>query len=319
MAIGTKSNMVIYEEEFFAGAWETIEQNVNAFNAASRNSIRLVPTNHRGDLLKKSFFKNVSGGLINRRDTTAVTSVTSAALTMDDNKSPKLARRIGPVEDTIDAFKKIAEDPALFSFILGQQTGPEMFQDHLNTAILAADAAISGNANLTHTAAAALDTSDLVDGISKFGDRAGRIACWVMHSTPFYALMKNQIADNLTNLSDVIVFGGGPATLGKPVVLTDSTDLVIPGTTTNYVTLGLVPDGVIIHESEDRTMADETVTGLENLTIRIQGEYSITVEIKGFDYTGGVNPTDATLGTSGNWSQTMSNRKSTAGIRIVSQ
>jgi hypothetical protein len=319
MAIGTKANFVIYEDEFFEGAYETLAQNIDVFGPASNNCIVLNPDRHRGDFHKRSFFKNVSGGLIARRDPTVTTSVTSAALTMDDRTSPKLARRIGPVEDTIDAFKKISQDASLMSFIIGQQTGPEMFVDHIDTAILAVDAALNGQAAAEHDATdGTITTADLVTGLSKMGDRAGRIRCWVMHSKVFYDLVKEQISANITNIADVNVMEAHPITMGRPVLVVDSASLLLSGTTNVYVTLGLTTDGIVVSESEERTIESDTNLGNENITVQIQGEYSVTVKLKGFDFTGSANPTDANLGSQGNWSFVMDSIKDGPGIRITS-
>jgi len=318
MAAGTKSNFVIYEAEFFAGAYETIEQNVQVFNEASRNAIRLVPAIHRGDFLKESFFQNVSGGLINRRDTTSVAAATSSPLGMDDATSPKLARRIGPVEDTIDAFKKINEDPSLMSFVLGQQVGPEMFKDHLNAGVLACDAALNGVAALEYDASGSDPTAILLlRALAKMGDAANRVVAWVMHSSVYFKLMESYINDKVTNVADVVVYGGTPPSLGRPVIVTDSSALVLSGTTNYYVTLGLVAGGIEVDESESRTLETETVLGKDNITVRLQGEYSITTKVKGFDYTGAANPNDATIGSSANWTRVASDVKSCAGVRLV--
>ena len=57
---------------------------------------------------------------------------------------------------------------------------------------------------------------------------------------------------------------------------------------------------VVIQESEEETITSQMVTGLEQLIMRIQGEYTFNVGRKGFkrDITnGGANPTDTALGT----------------------
>jgi len=316
MAVGSKSNFIIYEDEFFAGAYEVVEQNVNVFNELSNGAIRLIPETHRGDFYKRSFFQNPT--LISRRDPTAVTAVASTAMTMDDATSPKLARRIGPIEQTEDSFRKIDEDPAIMSFILGQQTGPAIFKDHLDTGVMACEACLDGVAALEiDNTGSTITTAMLVDVLAKFGDAAGRIIAWVMHSKPFYDLVKAQIAAKITNIADVNVMTGMPVTLGRPVIVTDSSSLVLDGTTDYYVTLGLTADGVVVMESEQRKIVNEQVTGYENLTQRLQGEYSITTRVKGFDYTGAANPNAATLGASANWSQVAADVKSCAGVRLA--
>lgn len=318
MAVGTQSDFIIYEDEFFAGAYEVIEQNVQVFNGPSRGSLRLITDPHRGDWRKRSFFQTVSGGLISRRDPSTDDSVTSAKLAQDDAKEPKCSRRIGPVENTLSSFKKIDEDPRVMSFILGQQTGPEMFQNHVNTAIMAVEAALEGVSDLSEDdSSGTITTNGLIDALAKMGDQAARIVAWVMHSKVFYDLVKEQKALNVTDISSVNIMEGMPITMNRPVIVTDSSSLYTSGTTTQYSTLGLVADAVMVRESEAREIVTETITGRENLNLRIQGEYAVTVGVKGFDFTGSANPTDAALASSGNWSQVASDVKSCAGVRLL--
>ena len=165
--------------------------------------------------------------------------------------------------------------------------------------------------------AATITTDNLISVQFKLGDKAGRIRLWVMHSKVYADLVKEQRALNTTNISDVNIYQGVPITLGKPVLVTDSDSLIVAGTTNNYVTLGLVEAAVVIRESEERTIMSERVSGYENITYRIQGEYGITIGVKGFDFTGSVNPNDASLGSSANWSQVASSVKDCAGVRLL--
>ncbi|NIT55109.1 MAG: hypothetical protein GWN00_02320, partial [Aliifodinibius sp.] len=50
----------IYHEQFYGGMYEELAQNVDIFNAASRNAIRLVTEDMIGDYNKESFFDRVS-------------------------------------------------------------------------------------------------------------------------------------------------------------------------------------------------------------------------------------------------------------------
>ena len=318
MAVGTQSDFVVYDDEFFEGAYETIQQNVDAFNGASNGCIQLIPDVHRGDWRKRSFFQVVSGGLIARRDPTSVSAVTSGKMTQDDAAEPKLSRRIGPIEQTLSAWKKIGSDEAEFSYILGQQAGPEMFQNHLNTALMAIESALDGVAALENDdSGATILTSGLIDTKFLLGDKAGRIGLWVMHSKVYADLVKEQAALKITDVSNVNIYQGVPITLGIPVLVTDSSSLIISGTANQYITLGLVPGAVTVRESEQKTLVSELVTGYENLTYRIQGEYAITVGVMGFDFTGSANPNDAAIGSSANWSQVATSTKDCGGVRML--
>lgn len=322
MAAGTKSDFVIYQEEFFGGMTEVLLQNSDIFNGASRNTIRLVPRRIKGDYEKESFVQLVSG-LITRRDVTAVTDVEDLKLEQDELIGVKLNRKIGPVAQSRDAFRKIAEDPQTFSFLLGQQWGAAVAVDYVNSAIRALVAALSGVAGLIHDADDGTIThSDLADGLAKFGDASKNVVCWVMHSKVWFDLMKQSISDKITNIADVTIVEGTAASLGRPCIITDSTALYVAGTPVTYITLGLVADAGIVNESEERDIVSDVITGKENILMRLQGEYAYNLRVKGFAWNtvaGGVNPTDNAVATQSNWVNKMTDVKALPGVYIISQ
>jgi hypothetical protein len=323
MAVGTKSDFKIYHEEFFGGLVETLQQNATAFNGASRGALSLVTRRMRGEFEKDSFFKEISA-LVARRDPTSTAGVTDTAFTQGEWVGVKLNRRIGPVSDTLDAFRKIAQDPQEFSFLLGQQIGPAVALNYLNTGIKGLVAALGGVSALTHTdTGATISTNDLVDGISKLGDRAERVVAWVMHSKAYYDLVKSQITDNILDVTGMVVRQGSPVTLGRPVIITDASDLkVTDGVSSGidkYRTLGLVAGAAEVAESEEQEIVSDLVTGEENLRMRIQGEYAFNLKLRGFAWdvtNGAANPTDAAIATASNWDKASTDNKSLAGVLI---
>lgn len=323
MPIGTQSDFVIYNAQFWGGVVETLQQNTEAFNAASQNAVRLVTRSILGDYERESFLKSTAS-LISRRDITATTSVTDNKLTAGELIGVKVNRRLGPVTQSRDAFRKIGVSPEEFSFMLGQQSGPAIAIDYINLAVGAVRAAISNQSALQYDATQdtlkTLNHTAMVGGMSKFGDRAARIVCWVMHSKNYFDLMKQQIADKLYEVAGATVYAGTIATFGKPVVVLDSPNLFTTGSSaTTYDVLGLVENGVEVAESEERDIISQPVTGLENLVDRIQGEYAFNLRIKGcaFDTTQGFNPLDATLLTPATWLQSVANNKEMPGIRVT--
>ena len=323
MAIGVStSNWKVYEEQFWGGMTEVQEQNVVAFNAASSGCIRLMTAIKRGNYEQEAFLKKVSG-LVSRRDLSSVSAATDIALVTDEMVSVKINRKIGPVAQTMDSWRKIGQDPATISFLLGQQVAPDIQADYLNSAIRAVRASITAVAALNYDGTAGtLSFASLVAGLALFGDAASRIVCWVMHSKPFYDLM----ADGITNYKIDTVGGfmlvtGSPVSLGKPIIVTDSAALVTTGSPNQYHTLGLVPDAVTVTESETRSIEADLITGFENLAMRIQGEYAFNVGVKGAQWdiaNGGANPSDSALVLSTNWDKVATDAKSCAGIRIYS-
>lgn len=321
MAIGDKSDFVIYQEEFFSGAVETLEQNAAEVETGANGTIRMISINQKGEFEKSSFFKNVTN-LTSRRDPTDTTTATSTLLEQGEQAAVKVNGKIGPVENTIDSFKKIGEDPSIMSFVLGQQFGVDIALDYINTGILAAATAMQTTPAMVHSdLTTTLNAEVLNDGLRKMGDRASRIRALVMHSTGFRNLIGNQILEKVTGISDVVIYGGSPGSLGRPIYVTDSEALIIDDGVSSgvpsYITLALTEDAIVINQSEEQTVVTQLVTGLNNLVLRLQGEYAMSIRIKGHSYTGAAAPDDSVLGNGANWAYRMADVKSGPGICII--
>lgn len=330
MAIGKASDFKIYPEQIHAGLVETLMQNTAAFNQASRNAIRMVSNRIRGDYKYDTFFKDIAS-LVTRRDTTSVSAATDLALAQAELISVKLNRKIGPVANTLDSFRKIGSQANVdsLSFLIGTQVAKGMQADQLNSGLTAVRAALNSVAALKHTVASSgtLATADLVDGLSKFGDAANNVVIWVMHSKQYYDLVKSQIAANIDGVSNFNVASGSPVTLNRPVLVTDSDSLkVTTGTgtaaVTDYFCLGLTESGVILEDSEEELVHAELVTGLENLVVRLQGEFAYNLGLRGIQWdvaNGGANPAAAALGTGSNWDKVATDNRSLPGVIVQSR
>lgn len=331
MAIGTASGFKIHNEFIHTSLVETLTQASDAFNEASRGAIRMSSVSRRGDLAFETFFANTDN-LVSRRIATGTGStsdVEDLALEQEEHISVKLNRKIGPVANTLDAFKKIgvgANSENALNMAIGAQAAKAMQVDMLNSALRAVRAALDNQVDAKHTVSSngSLTTLGLVNGLSKFGDASGRVVCWIMHSKPFFDLMKDQITANIDGVSNFVVAQATPITLNRPVLVTDSPalavldDATVPNT--DYFTLGLVANGVRVEDSEETTVVSEFVTGKENLIVRYQGDFAYNVGIQGFqwDTQAGVNPTDGAVGTGANWDPVMS-VKDFAGVIIQSR
>lgn len=321
MAIGKASDFVVYQEEFFGGMSETLTQETEIFNSASNNCIRLVPAALKGDYNKESFIASI-GSLVTRRDTTSTASVTDLAATQAENIGVKVNRKIGPVAQTLDAWRKIGADASEMSFLLGQQWGKAVAVDYVDVSCGAVANALENVAALKHDGTAGTIThASLNSALAKFGDAASNIDCLVMHSKVYFDLIGQAITDNVFQVGGVTIIQGNVATFGRPVIVTDSANLIdTSGVSDVYTTLGLVQNGIVIQESESREIVSDTVTGLENLVLRLQGEYAFNLNLKGFQWdvtNGAANPADAALNTGTNWDQVAADVKSCAGVALT--
>lgn len=330
--VGRLAEGLIYPDLVHTGMVETLTQNTDAFNAESRGAIRLVTQMRQGDFHQESFFKNVSN-LVNRREVNtspANAAVTPSAVPGEELISVKLNRRIGPVDQTLDSFKKLGmnADYEVLSMLLGEQIAKAYQVEQLDAGLRSVAAAILGQASLVTDGEGSppntLDTIDLINGLANFGDAANRVVLWVMHSKAYYDLVKDQVTRNIDGVSNFNIASATPVTLNRPVLVTDSAALIntaVSPTRNQYYTLGLTADAVVMEDSEDPTLYTDVITGKQNLSVRLQGETAFNVSCKGFKWdvaNGGVNPNDTALATSTNWDSVMDSVKDLSGVLIKS-
>ena len=325
MAISTAAQFVVYQEEFQTGQTEVLEQYALEMNAGVANTIRMLSRNMVGDYEKEAFFK-VTADLVAERNPASVAPATPTGLLQDDVIGVKVHRKIHN-ENTLDAFRKIGSDQSLMSFVLGQQAGKAVALNYLNTGLTALSAAIGTESgmvlNVTSETTKTISMSALNRVRAKLGDAGQRVRAWIMPSTAYYDLVGTQIADKVTGVHDVVVYGGLPATLGLPVYVTDSPALINldpagdGSDPAEFTILGLTEDALVLTDSEDGAVISELVGGLENIVARYQAEYAFNVKVKGFQYTGTKSPSLATLGNGANWDYVMTDIKSGPGVKLI--
>lgn len=329
MAEGVESTFKIYEKEYQGGQYEVIAQNVNAFNAASQGSITLATLATIGDYEKEAFIRDISSTIITRRDLTSTSTASGIDLTEEEYIRVKVSRKIGPIEKTLSSWKKIGMTPQVMSFIIGGMVAKAKLADYLNSGLAAVANAIENvgntvNYNMTALTDKSLSITGLVNGLKLFGDRAGDIVCWVMHSKPYFDLMIEQTGVAVSNQLGLTIAEGSVKSLGRPIIFSDSAALTDANgsLTDSYNVLGLTKGALTIVESEVEQIIEQDITGHEQLFKRIQGEHSFTVGVRGYQWdtsNGGKNPTIATLGTGTNWDKIAASIKDTAGIVIKCQ
>lgn len=321
-ASGRLPEGLIYPELVHGGMVETLVQNTDAFNAASGNTIRLVTARRRGDFAQESFIKNVSG-LVNRRAIAGSpenATVDSNPVPMDEFVSVKVNRRVGPIDQTLDSFRKLGKsaDLEVLSRTIGVQIAKAIQVDQLESGLTSLVAGITIQGALTNTTSpeATITTNRLVDGLALFGDAGARIVMWVMHSKVYYDLVKDQIAANIDGISNFNIANAAPVTLNRPVLISDSASLLTSGI---YTTLGLTENACVLEDSEEESLMGDLITGKDNLVVRLQGEFAYNIGLKGIAWdvaNGGVNPDDTALGTGTNWDSVMDNVKDLPGMAI---
>ena len=318
MATTYAPDLVIDNELVRLGIVETLEQNVEAFNASSNGTITLSSRAIENDFADESFIKALTAAqLVQHRDYLGTGAVTPEKLVEDTVNSVKLSRRYGPFETTYDAWNRSNRSVETFSLAIGKQLGVGIQADMLNTAIVGATAAISTITSMViDNSAAVFDYKNIVDGLAAYGDKAGRVAMLVMHSNTYFSVVDKGLSMNaLENVGGATIRQGGAYSLGLPVLVTDSPALDNGDGT--YNVLGLTDMAINCIESDETIMKAQDVLLGENLKRVIQGEGSYNLGIKGFKFDNTKsNPDDTVLGTAANWSYMFTDPKSSAGFLL---
>ncbi len=316
---GLPSDFKIYNKEFFGGMNEVLVQNTDVFNAASRGGIALVSAKARGHFEKESFMKKITG-LVTHQDITSIAPVAALKFEQGENVRVKVHRKIGPVAETLNAWKMIDEDPKVFSFLLGQQSGKDVVANMLDTGISALVAALSGTATLVNDITGATPPSlnhvALLDSLALFGDAANDIVCWLMHSRSWFDLAVQAIDDQIAGIANTVITSYSVPGFSRPFVVTDAPALLVGGA---YYVIGLTARGLQLIMSQEQQIESQMITGLEQLVVQIQGEYAFNVGVKGYTWdvaSGGENPTDGEIATTANWDESYAQDKLRAGVLI---
>lgn len=142
MADYLASNFKVYQEYLKTRAAETLQQQADVFNAAVNNAIVMRTVEKPGDYEQESFFKDITS-LITRRDNTSTSAATKLSMAMDEFIRVKLNRKIGPVDQSRDSFRKVYARYSEMEFagILGGQIAVAQQLDMANASLLAVAAA----------------------------------------------------------------------------------------------------------------------------------------------------------------------------------
>lgn len=320
------SDLTVYSEYVYTTLTETVAQQIQLFNDASRGALQLRSAKHQGDYSDEISWAFVSG-LVRRRNAYGTASVSGKVLTNHIETMVKVAAGTPPIDMAQSQFNWIQINPAEAGTIMGQQLAAQTLADMVNTAIAATDTALNSVSAVKSDTSTATDGTQLATFVNlnlaamKFGDRSNAIVAWIMHSKPVTDLYTNALtnAEKLF-LYDTVSVIGDP--FGRRFIVTDSPALVKTGSPNKYHTLGLVPGAARVDQNDDLVDNWQSVNGNENILRTYQAEWSYSLGVKGFTWdktNGGHSPTDAAITTAGNWDQIATSIKDIAGVLMITQ
>lgn len=307
MATTVNSDVIIYNETAQTSFLERLQNNLDVFNKASNGAIILRDENIVGDFRKNSFYK--VGGSIEHRNVNSNGKVEGKKIAMGEQVGVKVPFKFGPYDTTEEAFKRRGVSPAEFSVLIGQDFADALMAGYWSYATAALHGAIGGNSDMLVSARIAEHHKKvLTKGMRKFGDKFNRLSLWVMDSASYFDIVDDAIAEKLFQEADTVVYGGLPATMGIPVLVTDQAK-------SNKI-YGLQAGAITITNSQLPAFRASNIDDEENLGIRVRGEGTFNLDILGYSYkeTAGANPNLETLGATANWTKWASSNKNTAGV-----
>lgn len=309
MATTVNSDMIIYNQLAETAYLERLQDNLNVFNQASGGAIVYRNELIKGDFDLETFYK--VGGSISHRDVNSVAKPTGQKIGMGEKAGVKTPYKYGPYESTEEAFKRRARSTAEFAQLVGQDLADALMVGRLQYGLAAVKAAISGNANMSVTGSIAVDgRKALTKAMRPMGDKFGRIALWVMNSDTYFDLVDEALTNQIYGESEIVVYGGLPGTLGKPVLVTD-----LVGDNDAF---GLQAGAVTITESQVPGFRLYDINDQENLAVGARAEGAFNIDLLGYswDTAKGENPTLDQLGASANWKKHATSDKMTAGTYL---
>lgn len=325
-------DLVKFNAQVYTAMTETVDQQVNLFNEATRGAITLAPSNANvGDFSMVASFQEIKN-LVRRRDVNNGTNtIQQARLKQLSNVSVKVASGTPEIVFEPAQYEWIKQDPETAAVVIAEQLAPAMLQDQLNSALAALVSAMTGNADVVNNVTTATDKTASLSNIAatsaKFGDRSTSLVAWVVHSKTMHDIWGEAIK-NGQQLFKYESINVTEDPFGRIFVMTDSPALYVPAkseepaTPAYYYSLGLVPQAALVQPNNDfyATMVEKT--GTENIQRLYQAEWSYNLGLCGYTWdtaNGGSSPSNVSIGTSSNWDKTAASNKDTAGVMMKSE
>lgn len=313
MATTVNSDFIIYDTLAQTAYLERIQDVLDVFNASSNGAMILRSEAIEGDFDRSTFYS--VPGAVAHRNVNSDATVTPEKIGSDEKVGVKTPWKYGPYAATEESFKRRNRSPEEFSQVIGQHMADATLDYMIAAAFAALLGAIGTNAAMLATGSWTTDHKKvLTKGMRKFGDRFGRIALFAMDSTVYFDLVDDAINEKVYEEAGLVIYGGSPGTMGKPVLVSDK----IPE---DYI-FGLQAGAVEIVESQAPGFRSYEINDQENLAMGYRAEGAFNVEVLGYSWdvegspAAPANPTLAQLGAGANWTKVAADNKATAGVVI---
>lgn len=298
----------IYDELAQTAYIEHLQDNLQVFNENSAGAIILNSEAIIGDKSRAAF--NVPAGGISHRNINSNATVDVSKIEGAEKVGIKTDWKFGPFGTTLEAFRRRGLDVSQFYSLMGQQLAENTMKYMAEASFKALTGAIGSNASMQANGAIG-GKQGLINGMRKFGDKFANISVFAMNSGIYFDLVEGAIADQIYNEAGVVVYGGTPGTMGKPVLVTD----VIK----EDAAFALQGGAVSITETAAPAVRSWEVNNLENLGLGYRAEGSFLVDVLGYNWKddAGNSPSLANLEKAAKWAKVAADNKATAGVFVT--
>lgn len=314
------SDMKVYNDDIVGTTIELLGQKTDQFNAASGGAIVLSTASWRGDFSRESFFNQIASAKRRVDRYAAIAPQAATALTQGEHVGVKVAGGFGPVLFEPAQMTWLNEDPASAIRAISEGFSDALLADQLNTAVGAAVAAVSGQAELVNdvSATAGLSLNVLNNSHAKFGDQSQLLITDIMTGAAYHTLVDKA----LTNANQLFVAGNVMVVdvLGKRYVISDIPELYVAGAKNKTKVLSVVANGIIVDNASDIISNIDTSNGNTRIQTTWQADYSFGLKLKGYSWdvtNGGKSPQDKGLFTAANWGKAVAENKHTLGTLAI--
>ncbi|HIE1747235.1 major capsid protein [Pseudomonas aeruginosa] len=314
------SNMKVFNEYLKQTTIETLQQDVEKFNAASAGSIRLTTQGIDGDFLQESFWAGLHSAQRRVDRYAANGAQASTPLSQKQYDSVKIAGGFGPIIWEPAQLSWVQKNPEEALEVISRNLSESIMADQLNTAIAALVAAIGNQPTAVNdvSATAGITYVAINNAHALFGDASQRLVAQVMTGAMYHKLM----GQNLANAERLFQFSGVQVVdiLGKAVIITDAAALFESGTPDKQKVLSLADGAAMVMDGSDLITNIETTNGNQRIETTMQSDYSFGLGLKGYTWdvtNGGKSPTDAELATGSNWDLVANSIKASAGVMTI--
>lgn len=309
MGTTVNKDMVIYNQTAQTAFLERRQDNIDVFNNMSNGAIVLESNIIQGNFTQTSFYK--LGGEIVHRDVNSTAKVTPDIIGMGEQVGVKVPYKYGPYASTEEAFKRRARSPEEFAYVIGQDLADATSAGHLLYGVGALTGAILSNPAMNVKGNIAVDgRKALTRAMRTYGDKFNRVALWVMNSDTYFDIVDEALTNQIYSEGEIIVYGGLPGTMGRPVLVTDMID--------QEVSFGLQAGALKIIESQMPGFRIWDINDEENMAIGARAEGTFNLELLGYSYkmSEGENPDINKLKAKTSWEKHAKSNKLTAGVLI---